>query len=202
MPNATKRTPAARGAASASKPTKAAPTKVAKAAPAKAPAAKTTPAPRKAAPRATTAVPKPKPEKLAPGTILFHGRVMKVHKLAAEQLGIWRRMQKRFVTLQGEMEAARARAANGNPEEVAAALAVIQERAGRALDQVIELITSVLADEVDHDWIESELLHKRMDLLEAANVITLAVQSFVDGHNTKAPNTGPPMTAAKARRVR
>jgi Protein of unknown function (DUF2510) len=141
------------------------------------------PAPAKAADRETRA---------NRAVIEFGGRTMNVHMPSPEQLAVWKRIASRlssadFTTPPGA-DLASEEARNRANEEAATLL-------GRA----ITIITSVLDDPVDRDWVEDSILDGTLDLVGSTGIITATIDEFRKMKPATASTTGP---APKARRRR
>lgn len=48
----------------------------------------------------------------------------------------------------------------------------------KALDRVMRIVTSVLVNQVDVDWVEDEMLDGRLKLPEACEITTAAIKAF------------------------
>lgn len=107
-------------------------------------------------------------------TIIFRGRTMLAKRPSPEQLGMWK------VT---------------GDELSRVGPGIAAERASVLLARAIKLITTVLADDVDRDWLHDQLLDGTLSLEDAAGILTLAAAAF----HAAAPSTGP---RPKARRGR
>jgi hypothetical protein len=100
------------------------------------------------------AAPAPMPEQ----EITFAGRTLWVRMPSPEQLLVWKRTLRQ---LQG------ADVSGWNADQVM-----------RALERTRSIIDSVLAHEVDRDWLDDEMLAGTVGLMETAKIITLTVEAF------------------------
>jgi hypothetical protein len=120
------------------------------------------------------------------GRILFQGRTMRVHNVSIEQIGVWRRIVRQF---EGADEPLPADAS----DEVVMARS---QRLQRLLDRTFDIILSMLVDEADIEWVETQLLTHELTLNQAVKIITLAIEEF---KARQAPTNGP-VRRDKARR--
>lgn len=143
----------------------------------------------------------------AAGTITFRGRVMKVTRPTEDQLALWQRISTRAQAFTrqdmtpkpcpdcqgtgvvGADESRCETCAGSGDANVRGAL--------RLFNQTMNIITSVLVDEVDKDWLEDQLVEGKIDLLDASDVLTLTVSALITSRRQTAPRHGP---APKARR--
>lgn len=129
-------------------------------------------------------------------TITFLGRTMAVQMPTPEQLVVWNRLSKRLQSPEAQAmmdDTPRP----GETQEDANKRA--NEYAAAQLDRMLTLTTSVLTDPVDHEWVEDQVLTRRLRLAGApegeavaADIIAMAVEHFT-GRRAKptAPATGP-----------
>lgn len=140
------------------------------------------------------------------GTITFRGRTMKVRRPDDEQLALWSRIATRA---QAFGRAARTskpcgdcqgsgvrgdercdRCAGTGDGDVAQVL--------RLYNQALSIVTSVLVDEADKDWLEDQLIEKTIDLVGASEIVSLTVTALITSRKPAAPKHGP--AGGKARR--
>jgi hypothetical protein len=118
--------------------------------------------------------------------ITFRGRTMAVNPLDAGKLGVWQIIVDEFND-----------AADGPPAGASASMVKAHTtKLARLLKQGIKVIRSVLADERDREWLVDQLMESDLTLLQAAQIVTLAVEAFVKakakgGAEQAAPRTGP-----------
>lgn len=136
------------------------------------------------------------------GSITFHDRVIAINRPTSDQLAVWKMVADRA------QAAARELATNPNKPCTAckgsgcdecgqtgsSSLATVLKLFRRAMT----IISSILVDEADRDWLEDELIAGRLDLVGASEIVSLAVQQ-ITGAQPAAPRNGP---APKARRRR
>lgn len=176
----------------------------------------TDPAPRKRAPRktATTAVQrrttgKARTETLAApfqadpptvaaangkaaDTITFLNRTMRVRMPTPEQIVIWQRTARK---LQGDTATSEMNATPRDGETAEQAQQRATDYATSALDRMLRVVTSVLVDPVDREWVEDQLLEGTLQLAPAdgrqgaADIVSMAVATLT-GRN-EAPTAGP-----------
>lgn len=127
-------------------------------------------------------------EQTAPGTITFHGRVMKVNKPTPDQLGMW------TVTSDQMTKIAAAVTADTATDE--AAIAERGRKLGKLFSRAFKLVASVLVDEDDQDWIQDEVTDGNLTLEQTADILLLTVKAY-GMDKPAAPTTGP---RPKARR--
>lgn len=137
-----------------------------------------------------------------PGTITFRGRVMKVVRPTDDQLAVWKIIATRAEQVSkdfGKPKPCTACQGKGCDECMDTGSAHTAE-IFKLFNRAMKIITSVLPDEADKDWLEDELIAGQVDLLAAGEIVKLAVQTLIAGQaKTAAPRTGP---TAKARRRR
>lgn len=141
--------------------------------------------PAKAAPRKATARPR-RPTAKAPAapaaqgetpdqpvpTITFRGRTMPVVQPVIEQLDVWNRTVDRLRDLQEAISAAR------TAEEKAAADEALERSGMKLVSRLSRIIQSVLPDEADHDWLDEQFLRRQFTYLQAADIISLALDAL------------------------
>lgn len=140
-----------------------------------------------------------------PGTITFRGRVMAVTRPSEDQMALWQRIATRAQTFQRESQTPKpcpdCQGTGALAEETCQACAGTGDAntrtALRLFNQTMNIITSVLVDEADKDWLEDELVGGAIDLVDASEILTLTVSALIASRRQAAPRTGP---APKARR--
>jgi hypothetical protein len=109
----------------------------------------------------------------------FAGRDLRVVMPRPEQLAIWQRTLSRL--------------GGGDLSTMSGA------EVGQLINRSIRIIETVLADEVDREWLEDQLLDGAMTLADAASIVTAALKALRVGDDT--PDAGPPARPkARARR--
>lgn len=135
------------------------------------------------------------------GTITFRGRVMLYHRPTPDQLAMWKRIAERaeasgrdFATPKPcpACEGKGCEACQGTGSAHTATIL-------RLFDRAMNIITSLIADEADRDWLEDELIAGHFQLQDASEIIRLTVDAMIAGKPSAAPRNGP---APKARRRR
>lgn len=141
-----------------------------------------------------------------PGTITFRGRVMAVTRPSEDQMALWQRIATRAQTFQRESQTPKpcpdcqgtgALAGDDTCQACAGTGDANTRTALRLFNQTMNIITSVLVDEADKDWLEDELVGGAIDLVDASEILTLTVSALIASRRQAAPRTGP---APKARR--
>ncbi len=125
----------------------------------------------------------------AAGRITFHGRSMRVHSLSVEQIGVWRRVARQFETANEPLPS---RATDQMVE-------TRKKHLARALDRAMEIILTVLVDESDQDWVETQLLTRRLSLNEAVKIISLAIEDFTARNSAEDNAEAPDRNRAQRR---
>lgn len=115
------------------------------------------------------------------GRISFHGRSMRVYGLSVEQIGVWRRIARQFETVSEPLP----RNATKEMRETR------QKHLQRALDRALDMVMSVLVDEPDQEWIETQLLTNKITLQQAIRVISLTIEDFTARNSTGDGADGP-----------
>jgi hypothetical protein len=137
--------------------------------------------------------------KSSPDTITFMGREMAVRRPSPEQVALWPRIARRIEERQGDLDET-PRDGESPQDVVARVNAAAEGMVGRLLD----LITSVLVEAPDREWIEDQMATGKLrlapseDTPAAYSILSMAVQHFAAKDGTGgARTTGP---APKARR--
>lgn len=133
-------------------------------------------------------------------TITFQGRTMAVRMPNAEQIALWPRLADRLNNRAGDLDET-----PRDGETPAQARERVAQAAAKLYGRVLTLVTSVLTDQDDKDWVEDQIIAGDLTLAvadsdgqqSAADIISLAVQYFADKRGAAAPATGP---QPKARR--
>jgi hypothetical protein len=134
------------------------------------------------------------------GTITFRGRVMAFQRPNVDQLAVWKMIADRAERVGRELTTPKpcpgcqGKGCDECQGTGSAHTATIFKLFNRAM----AIISSVLTDEADKDWLEDELIAGRVDIQAASEIIALAVTAMVAA-KPAAPTTGP---APKARRRR
>lgn len=135
------------------------------------------------------------------GTITFRGRVMAYRKPTPDQLAVWKMIADRGQALAKDL-------ANPQPCPTCQGSGCEEcDQTGsghtvtilRLFKRTMTIISSVLVDEVDRDWIEDEMIAGRIQLVDASQIVNLTVQQMIADQPRQAPRNGP---VAKARRRR
>lgn len=100
------------------------------------------------------------PDTVPEQEIEFAGRKLWVKMPSPEQLLVWRRTMK-------QLQNADTSGWNG-------------EQAMSALERARKIIDSVLANRMDADWLDDEMLAGNISLMDAAKMIQMTVETFVD----------------------
>lgn len=108
--------------------------------------------------------------------ITFHDRLIEITMPDQNQIAVWGRV---------------ARQASGLGNGIKG------HDAAKLLGRLVGVVSSVLVNESDRDWLEDELLEKRMTMNQAGELITQAIDYFIAKKQAQAPTNGP---AKKARR--
>lgn len=98
-----------------------------------------------------------KAEGLRTTVVPFHGRLIRVRMPTLEQVAVYRRLAAKF-TAMSEKDAK-----------------VDADQAIRAYDRAISVISSVIVEPDDVEWLEDELLARRLDLESAAPLMDQAM---------------------------
>lgn len=124
------------------------------------------------------------PEAAPMREIEFYGRTMWVHLPSPEQLLVWKRTVARLQELNP---------ASWTGDEVLAAL----ERARRIVDSLLE-------HEADKDWLDDQMLDRKITSRQTTEIITKAVEAFADqsDDNREARRAAKKAPAKKAARKR
>ena len=102
----------------------------------------------------------PAPDSMPEREISFHGRKMWVHLPTPEQLLVWRRIVVKLQALDP---------GNWTGDEVMNAL----ERGRRIVD-------SILVHEADKNWLDDQMLDRKITIMQSTEIITMAVEAFAD----------------------
>lgn len=109
--------------------------------------------------------------------IEFQGRQLWVRVPSPEQLLVWKRT---LTKLQG------ADVDGWNGEQVMA-----------ALERTRKIIDSVLVHEVDKDWLDDQMLDRKLGLIETASLIQLTVEAFQADDNRESRRAAARKSPAK-----
>lgn len=112
--------------------------------------------------------------------IEFQGRQLWVRVPSPEQLLVWKRT---LTKLQG------ADVDGWNGEQVMA-----------ALERTRKIIDSVLVHETDKDWLDDQMLDRKLGLIETASLIQLTVEAFQTDGNRETRRAAKKAPAKKAAR--
>lgn len=141
-----------------------------------APAKKTTPAKRAPAKKTAPAAEQAPPETAGTDTpaaatavVEFRGRSINVVGPSPEQIAVYQLTADRFARLGDDMRA-------GKLDGVAAV---------KALARTIGIVKSVMADEHDREWIESELLDRRLTLQDVQPIVRDALDALAAAHGNR-----------------
>lgn len=113
----------------------------------------------------------PQPQRLDTLPITFRGHELIVQRPSPEQLVVWRRVATRMT------------------DALHTGQQVTNQEAAQLLDRGISVITSVIANRVDKDWLEDQMLDGVLTLVQAAEVLNLTIDAFTGPQ--PAPTTGP-----------
>ncbi len=131
--------------------------------------------------------------------IVFHGRTMKVNRPGPEQIVVWKRIAERAAGIGRETATPKAcPECKGKAGGCEACHFTGSAHTGTVLklfDRALKIISSVLVDEADRDWVEDQLLEGAINLNAAGEIVSLAVDQMVAATKGRtAPKTGPVAT--------
>ena len=116
-------------------------------------------------PADTPAAPTAEPDEVTGGVeeadLSWRGRTIRIRLPNLEQLTIYRRLSARFAGL-------------ADASKKPGAEPMSMEEATRHYDRAIKLITSVFVHREDIDWLEDEMLERRLELADAGELLRLA----------------------------
>jgi hypothetical protein len=92
--------------------------------------------------------------------IMFNGREMYVWMPRPEQLLVWRRTLRRLQDMEEN---------DWTADEVM-----------KALERTRKIIDSVLVNETDKDWLDDQMLDRKLTLKDTGGIIQLTVEAFAD----------------------
>lgn len=135
------------------------------------------------------------------GTITFRGRVMAIRRPTADQLAVWKMLAGRAQSVDRDLQTPRPcpECTGQGCEECGGTGSAHTAKIFKLFNRAVSIISSLLVDEADKDWLEDELIAGRLDIAAASEITKLAISSLVANQPAAAPRTGP---APKARRRR
>lgn len=134
------------------------------------------------------------------GMITFRGRVMAFQRPSPDQLAVWKMIADRAQRIGRDLATPKPcpDCQGKGCDECQGTGSAHTVTIFKLFNRAMAIVSSVLLDEADKDWLEDELIAGRVDVRAASEIVNLAVAAMV-ASKPAAPTTGP---APKARRRR
>lgn len=135
------------------------------------------------------------------GTITFRGRVMAFRKPNADQLAVWKMIAERAQRNAREFETPKPcpDCQGTGCDQCQGTGSAHTATIFKLFDRAMAIISSVLIDEADKDWLEDELIAGRVNLQAASEIVNLTVAAMIASRGSAAPRNGPVLKARRRR---